>query len=395
MSSAAAEAPRLGAADACVAQRDFAALKVDRQGLFWVEYNPADGCNRIVRHRHGRSQVLTPGGFSVRSRVHEYGGGAWCLADDRLVFVNDSDQQLWLQPLSPQAEEGGCPPLRLTATTDTRFGDLLYDPHRRRIIAVAERHGDDGVVNSLVAVSLGSGRVQCLARGHDFYSSPCLSPNGRSLAWLTWDHPDQPWTRNRLYCAPLDREGRCLAPRLLAGQGNGEALFQPGFDAAGVLHVVSDRSGWWNLYRLTPGGRWHNVCPLDAEFGVAQWQLGLSTWVAFGDGCYGCSLVENGEGRLRLIQPGSAAVAVAEDYRLFRSLCCDEHCLYSVAEAPDRTVSILAIERQSGEQTLIAGGTRPDHRVSLPQPFSCPVGDGERVHGFSTRRPRRRIRRRC
>ncbi|NVK41394.1 MAG: S9 family peptidase [Oceanospirillaceae bacterium] len=377
VSSAAVEP--LSAAVACAAQRDFASLQVARDGVYWVQYCPEDGCNRIVQLNDGRQRMLTPEGFSVRSRVHEYGGGAWCLAGDRLLFVNDADQQIWLQPRP--CNGGRVPPLRLTDTPDCRYGDLLWDPHRRCVIAVAEEHGPDGVRNRLVAVSLHSGQSRVLAQGHDFYSSPCLSPDGGTLAWLCWDHPHQPWTSSLLYRATLDPDGRCHAAEVLAGRGGGESLFQPGFDDDGVLHVVSDRSGWWNLYRLARNGRWHNVCPLEAEFGVAQWQLGLSTWTSPQPGRYGCSLVVNGAGRLLSVAADGDARRLVAGFSLFRSLCSDGRWLYAIAEASDRSVAVIAVDPDSGALEVLAGGTVPRHALSLPQCFHCSVGD-ESVHGF-------------
>ncbi|GGO85618.1 peptidase S9 [Marinobacterium nitratireducens] len=361
-----------------MAQRDYAALKLGRDGLYWVQYCPEDGRNRIVQLSGGRQRMLTPEGFSVRSRVHEYGGGAWCLAGDRLLFVNDEDQQIWLQPLSCQGRV--VPPLRVTDTPDCRYGDLLWDPHRRLVIAVAEQHAQDGVHNRLVAVSPHSGQQRVLAQGHDFYSSPSLSPDGRFLAWLAWDHPHQPWTATRLYRAVLERDGRCHAAELMAGKDATESLFQPGFDDDGVLHVVSDRGGWWNLYRLA-NGRWRNVCPLDAEFGVAQWQLGLSTWTSPEPGRYGCSLIVNGAGRLLDIGRGGEARRLVAGFSLFRSLCSDSRRLYAIAEAPDRQVAVIAVDRESGALEILAGGERPDHALSSPEAFHCDVG-AERVHGF-------------
>ncbi len=413
----------LSAAESCAAQHEIAGLTAGRQGLVWVEYRPEDGGNRLVRLYQGQRQVLTPPGFSVRSRVHEYGGGAFCLAGDRILFVNEADQQIWLQPLPSCRSDGECSafaPIRLTHTPDTRYGDLLHDPHRRRVIAVAEKHPDmglqhvpghktcalDAVENFLVAVSLHSAAVQVLARGMDFYSSPCLSPQGNQLAWLAWNHPHQPWTQSQLYRAQLDRAGFCLetVQLHLAVEGEepadteDESLFQPGFDRAGVLHVVSDRSGWWNLYRLRQEkstekarqGLWHNVCPLAAEFGVAQWQLGLKTWGRLENGSYACALVDQGRGRLislgRLAAPGTASgeapVELGTEFSLFRSVCAFEDRLYCLAQAPDRRVAVLSIDPHSGATQVLAGGERPECEVAYPQPFSCTVPGNEQVHGF-------------
>jgi dipeptidyl aminopeptidase/acylaminoacyl peptidase len=393
----------MSAREACAEQYDYAGLVACRYGLIWVEYQPEDGCNRLVRLDRGQRQVLTPPGFSVRSRVHEYGGGAFCVAGDRILFVNQSDQQIWLQPLGDidaKSEASHC--LRLTHRPDTRYGDLLYDGPRRRVIAVAEQHfdrpstappesnrSDAKVENTLVAVSLQSARQQLLAAGNDFYSSPCLSPDGRELAWLAWDHPHQPWTRSRLFHARLDRAGYCAKVRELSVGGD-ESLFQPGFDATGVLHVVSDGNGWWNLYRQERGGHWHNVCELAAEFALAQWQLGLKTWLRRDKGDYVCALVDQGRGRLVQIVGDQQIKDLAPDYGLVRALCTYNDQLYCIAQAADAAVAVLQVEAagtvdgmsQGAWLQVRAGGERAGHPVALPQVFSCRVAGNEQVHGF-------------
>lgn len=378
----------ISAREACAAQRDYAGLVACRYGLIWVEYDPQDGANRLVRLYRGRRQVLTPEGFSVRCRVHEYGGGAFCVAGDRVLFVNDSDQQIWLQPLGdaqtpPSA--GHC--LLLTHTPNIRYGDLLYDARRRRVIAVAEQHRapelDREPINSLVAISLcGNPEVHTLACGHDFYSSPCLSPDGAGLAWLAWDHPHQPWTCTRLFRAGVDARGDLAQLQELAVGEGAEALFQPGFDSAGTLHVVSDCNGWWNLYRLDRSAGWINVCELACEFGAAQWQLGLRTWARAENGDYCCALVDQGRGRLVHIQAGKPVKDMAPECGLIRSVCVYEGRTYCIGQTDRAAVSVLAFDSPGAEPRVLAGGEPARHRVSTPEPFSCSVAGAERVHGF-------------
>lgn len=389
--------PALSARDACAAQHDYAALVACRYGLIWLEYEPKDGCNRLVRLFRGRRQVLTPPGFSVRSRVHEYGGGAFCVAGDRVLFVNAADQQIWLQPLGDiDTVPGSLNCLQLTHTPDTRYGDLLYDPGRRRLIAVAETHYSEQSTrapqNTLVSLGLSSKGAQgrgfsaagphTLASGHDFYSSPCLSPDGGELAWLAWDHPHQPWVCTRLFHARLDTEGYPVEQRELSVGEVPEALFQPGFDSAGRLHVVSDSSGWWNLYRRTRSGCWENVCPLAAEFGVAQWQLGLRTWTRAENGDYICALVDQGCGRLVHIQASKPVRDMAPDYGLIRSVCAFEGHIYCIGQSSDAGVAVLAFDSHSGKPRVLAGGEPATHQLAVPEPFSCTVADTEQVHGF-------------
>ena len=107
-----ASSPRaepFSASQVVAARMDFAELQLGANGLFWNEYRPEDAACRIWHWRDGVAKCLTPDGFSVRSRVYEYGGGAFCLTPDGVVFVAEADQQLYRQKLGgePQALTSG------------------------------------------------------------------------------------------------------------------------------------------------------------------------------------------------------------------------------------------------------------------------------------------------
>ena len=270
----------------------------------WIERRPEEGGRNVLvcRGADGEVRTLTPDGFDVRSRVHEYGGGAFCLlsssdapAGDRgasdprrttgattaplppcgarelpHAFVNFRDQRVYLAI--------GGSPIPLTPADGARYADLVHDRSRHRLIAVQERPDPAGgeEIAALVAISLPASTRDSsdaahplaaadpsdavhrseplppteLVSGADFYSSPRLPPDGARLAWLSWNHPDMPWDATELRLADLDDAGRPAAPRLIAGGGDGapEAVQQPAFDAHGRLTFISDRTGWWNLY---------------------------------------------------------------------------------------------------------------------------------------------------
>src|SRR3990167_4192246 len=166
------------AEQAAAASRDFAELQVSDQGLFWSEFNPADARTRLWRWQAGQARCLTPADYSLRSRVYEYGGGAFCLTADGLAFVNESDQQLYLQDL-----DGG-PPQRLGAAPNCRYGDLQFDRHGNALLAIEECHGAGPVRHRLLSIGLPSGVREVLAEGADFYAAPVLSGDGRRLAWI-------------------------------------------------------------------------------------------------------------------------------------------------------------------------------------------------------------------
>jgi dipeptidyl aminopeptidase/acylaminoacyl peptidase len=268
-------------------------LCLDGGDTLWAEGRPAQqGRNVIVRRRPGGStEDVTPAGFNVRSRVHEYGGGAFTGHRGSVYFVNDADQRLWRQdagdtprPLTP--ESGG----------RVRFADLEIDATRGRLICVREEHGQGEASNCLVAVPLAGGVPQVLASGADFYASARLSPDGSQLAFLTWSHPRMPWQGTELWLAIIEADGRLAPPQKIAG-GATESIFQPAWSPDGVLHFVSDRSGWWNLYRAPGEPLW----PVEAELGLPQWVFGLSTYGWVDRDTIACAYQQDGTWRLGLL----------------------------------------------------------------------------------------------
>ena len=229
----------------------------------------------------GLDQVgeASPAGVNVRTRVHEYGGGEYAVWRDRLFFVDDSDGRIHAGRIAgataPITPIGSC------------YADLVPSPDGRWLLAVEERPRSDGEPeNRLIAVELvessrpagveAFGQPRVVASGHDFYASPTFAPDAGRLAFLAWDHPNMPWNGTLLEVVHWAGDGPGSDPRRVAG-GTKESLFQPRFASDGILFVVSDRSGWWNLLRIGDSG----PIPIhseEAELGHPQWVFGLSRW---------------------------------------------------------------------------------------------------------------------
>ena len=243
-------------------------IALDGDDVYWVEMRPSEGGRMVIVRRglDGTTIDVTPPPYSVRTRVHEYGGGAFLVADGVVYFSNFADQRLYRQ------ERGG-EPVAITPDAPLRYADGEFDAERGRIICVREDHTGDGEpVNAIVAVdSRGSGPQQVLYSGSDFCAAPRLSPDGSRLAWLAWDHPNMPWDGTRLLVAAVGPDGLAEEPQVVAG-GSDESVLQPVWSPYGELHFVSDRNGWWNLYRLRGGlrgacsGDGGRICP--ATLGV-------------------------------------------------------------------------------------------------------------------------------
>ena len=228
-------------------------------GRCWCKGRPA-----------GSAPTSRPAPFNVRTRVHEYGGGAYAVREGVIVAANFADQRLWRLEAG-----GGATPLTPESGGRLRYADLELDPAGNRLFAVREDHRGGGeAVNSIVVIDLDrgdDGRLE-VASGHDFFSSPRLSPDRRQLAWLSWDHPDMPWDATALWLAEIAEDGRIGAARRVAG-GAGESIVQPAWSPAGELYFVSDRTDWWNIYRVGVDGP-VPVCPMSAEFAGPAWTSG-------------------------------------------------------------------------------------------------------------------------
>jgi dipeptidyl aminopeptidase/acylaminoacyl peptidase len=275
--------------------------------VWWVEGRPAEeGRSVLVCCRPGaKPRDAIPRRFNCRTRVHEYGGGAYCVHDSVVFFSNYEDQRLWrlargsaLEPLTPEPSAPGA----------LRYADGRVTPDGSGVVCVREHHQPNGeVVNEIVLVpAQPGGTLFPLAGGADFYAAPRLDPKGERLAWLVWDHPLMPWDGCELWTAEFRADGTLRGAQRVAG-GPTESIFQPEWSPEGVLHFVSDRSGWWNLYALD-GGEVRPLAPMEAEFGAAHWVFGLSRHAFLAGGRIACVYSHDGVEHLGLIEPGSPRV---------------------------------------------------------------------------------------
>ena len=259
-------------------------IEVEGDNIYWTEGRPAEGGRSAIVHRDPTGIItdLIPAPFNARSRVHEYGGGSLAVDQGVVYFVNFADQRIYSVATksiaNSEIDSETKTPVPLTPAGNYRYADLVIDRPRQRLMAVREDHSLEGEpINTLVAIDLTNGsHQQILASGQDFYSSPALSPDGKHLAWLTWQHPDLPWYNTQLWVAAFDEAGNLAQPQLVAG-GKDESIFQPEWGADGSLYFVSDRSNWWNLYcwqqgEITP------ICEMAAEFGLPQWVFAMKTY---------------------------------------------------------------------------------------------------------------------
>jgi dipeptidyl aminopeptidase/acylaminoacyl peptidase len=369
---------------------------LDGGDVYWVEGRPSEaGRNVLVRRTaDGRVDDLLPPPWNVRSRVHEYGGGAYAVRNGFVVFSHDGDGRLYKLDANDPAS-APAPLTPPTAERDLRYADIAFDSVHNRVLCVREDHragGGGEPVNALVGVALdpaGEGdEGTVLADGTDFVSSPALSPDGALLAFLTWDHPNMPWDGTELVVGRLGEDGMLAATRRVAG-GREVSVFQPQWLADGSLVFAADPTGWWNLYRLRDplgSGKAEPVWPVEAEVGLPQWVFGMSTVGVLGDGRLAVARCDRGIWSLHLLDPESgAAQAVTTPYEAIDDVRAVGDTVVFVGGAPTLPRTVALLDLRSGETTPLkrSTGDVPDAGSrSVPRAVEFPTTGGRTAFGF-------------
>jgi dipeptidyl aminopeptidase/acylaminoacyl peptidase len=362
-------------------------IELDGQETYWIEGRPTEQGRYVIvrRSADGRIEDVTPPGFNARSRVHQYGGGAYIVRDGTVYFSNFADNKLYRQ-------DRGAPPRALSKSDNRYFADCIVDPSRDRLICVREdhSHSERGAVNTIVSVGLkadpqgshaSDGTV--LVSGADFYSNPRLSPSGNQIAWLQWNHPNMPWDGTELWTATVAPDGSLGKKQRIAG-GVSESIFQPQWSPGGELYFVSDRSGWWNLYRLRDGAV-QPLAAMDAEFGEAQWVFDLSTYAFIDAAHIAVSYTRDGRWHLGVIDADRGELTtldVAYDPHL--SVRAGLGDIFYVGTAPAAADAIVRVNPNGGSLAVLNKATPSvldAADISVAESIRFPSGDRS-VHAF-------------
>jgi len=358
--------------------------RIDGEDVYWIEGRPSEAGRSVIvrRNADGTVEDAIPAGFNARTRVHEYGGGSYNVRDGVLIFSNFYDTRLY-------RIDGDEEPRAITPAGPLRFADMIFDPDRNRLIAVREDHGGDGeAVNTIVAIDLGvaedGGTV--LVSGADFLSNPRLSPDGGLLAWLQWHHPNMPWDGSELWVAEIAADGSVTSSSRVAG-GQTESIYQPEWAADGTLYFVSDRSGWWNLYRCRLGtDRDEAVAPMEAEFGAPAWVFGTTTYAFLDPQTMLVTYKQNDTAQLATIDTESLALtAIATPYGQLDDPCAADGNAVMVAGSPTLPLAIVRYDAATGQFEELKRSLDVEidpAYLSVPTPVEFPTEDGLTAHAF-------------
>ncbi|MFB3115241.1 MAG: alpha/beta hydrolase family protein [Nitrospirales bacterium] len=353
--------------------------------VYWIESRPTEGGrSAIIRlHDDGSREILTPQPFNARTRVHEYGGAPYLVANGVLYFSNFADQRLYRQ-IPGQVPEPRTPKASLF------YADGIYDHTRNRLIYIREDQTDaqHEPINTIVSIPLDPAGEpypgSILVSGNDFYASPRLNPNGNQLAWLTWNHPNMPWDGTELWIADIQQDGTLVHAHCVAG-GPDESIFQPEWSPEGILHFVSDRTGWWNLYQWQEG-QVHPLCSMDAEFGLPQWAFGQRLYDFESSSNLICAYTRKGLWHLARLNMTNGHLDTFDlPYTDFGNVLVQGGNVLCTASSPSHPHSIIQLDLATHHVNILRQAidfTIEGKYVSAPTAIEYPAKDGHTAHAF-------------
>ncbi len=368
--------------------------------VWWSESRP-EQAGRITLVRRGPDgatiEVLADP-WSARTRVHEYGGGAWWVHDGTVWFASWADQRVH------RLDPGSDTPVPVTPEPPVahgwRYADGVVTPDGRWVVCVRESHCDpdgsalDEAVNEIVAFRAdGSTEPVVLVAGTDFVAAPRLDASGSQLAWLVWDHPRMPWDGTELWTARViwDATLPHLDVPVFRAGGADESLVQPEWTPDGDLLVVSDRDEWWNVYRVVGVGELEPLAPIEAEVATPPWVFGQSRYVRLPDGRLVMAVTSAGRDRLVLAAPDGTIAELDTPFTSLASLRrVADDAVVAIAASSDAEPAVVRIGLGTGldeppvVETLRAPrdlGLDPSW-FSTPEPISFPTTQGRHAHGL-------------
>ena len=371
--------------------RNLNAVWLDGDHVYWLEGRPQDGGRQVLMRRTsaGAAEDVTPPGYNVRTMVHEYGGGAFLVHDGLVVFSDLRDSRLHTQRL-------GEDPRPLTSEGPYRYADPRLDARQERVLCIREDHSVAGeeARNSVVAVALADGSVTTLVEGADFYSHPRPDASGERLAWLSWSHPDMPWDSSELWVGRLGPDG--VSDRRRIAGGPSESVAQPEWAPDGALVFVSDRTGWYNLYRwrdatdpaaeASAPAPSQPLAPMAAEFADPQWVFGMSSYAIDGDGTIVAAARSEGRDRLyRLPADGGEPSEVEQPFPELASVRIQNGTVAFLGGGPREPTSVVLLENGSGASQVVyrpSEVTVDPTVLSMPQAIRFPTAGGREAHAL-------------
>lgn len=374
---------------------------VDGNDVLWAESRPEEGgrIQLVRRGAGGRTTELLGSNFNARTAVHEYGGAAWWARDGVVWFANWTDQRLYR--IAADSRD----PVALTPEPEAPRGDRYADgdlsPDGAQLVCIREHHpaggrGAGDVRNELVVLDPGHpGEPAPIVTGPDFVAHPRFCADGSRLCWLEWDHPDMPWDGTRLKVRALADGGATGARShddLMVAGGPEESVLEPAWQPDGSLVFISDRNGWWNLYRWDPNsGAVEALVEIEAEIGAPAWSLGGARYATLADGRIVFARWQDGYESLAVRDPDGTVADLDTPFSALDDVqTAGEHDVVVIAGTTNTEAALVRLSLAGAStrlQTLRPPrdlgrfGIGPEY-ISRPEPIEFETADGDRAHAL-------------
>ena len=379
-------------------------VALDGDDVYWLEGRPHEGGRNalVKRSADGTIADVTPRDHNVRTRVHEYGGGAFIVSNAVVYYSNFADQRIYRLSAARTLQVRDTPE-PITPEGSWFYADATIDERRGRLICVREDHSEarHEAATTLVSIPLegAPSAGEIITAGYDFYSTPRVSPDGSKLAWLSWRHPQMPWDGTELWVADITDDGTLESPVLVAG-GAHESIYQPGWSPDGTLYFASDRTGWWELYRMANAKFKMQNANADAtsieavlrepipqtEFGRPQWLFGWATWACADARQIVVTYAQRGRWTLATIDAATGTLTnVATDLEPLEWLTATLNAAFSVAASTTSPAAVVRTNLSTGTTTTLRSSSTlsldPGY-LSIPEAIEFPTEGGLTAHAF-------------
>lgn len=357
------------------------AVTFEGEDLYWEESHPSEGGRITIMKKSpdGRVVELTPAPFNARTRVHEYGGAPFILHEGSLYFSNFKDNLLYLRQSDGEIHA-------ITSDSNHRYANAVVDKKRGRLYWIREDHTKSDIFaeTTIVAMDFNGGNERIIVSGNDFYSNPRISPDGKQLAYLTWNHPNMPWDETELWVANLNDDGSVSNVKMVTG-GAGESVIQPVWSPNGVLYFVSDRSNWWNIMRVSDGGV-EAVCPMEAEFGCPSWVFGMSNYTFLNETTIIAAYTQNGVWYLGKIDVKSGELSPLDTgFTMFSHIDSNGSRIAFYAASPTEFPRLVQMDADATHIDVIKVSSElslDEKYLSLPESVEYPTEGDKTAHAI-------------
>jgi dipeptidyl aminopeptidase/acylaminoacyl peptidase len=356
-------------------------IEIENKDVYWSEMRPSEkGRCVIVKHSPVEGTIdINPSPFNARTRVHEYGGGSYKIIKNEVFFTNFADQRIYrMKPVEN--------PKPITLETELRHADFEFDSTRDRLICVREDHTEKSreAVNTIVSMNLEGKNFKTLVQGNGFYSSPRISPKGKYLAWLTWNHPHMPWNKTQLWIGKLSQDGS-IEEQIQINKNITESIVQPLWSPDSILYFVSDRNNWWNIY-CWKDGEVKNVCSKEAEFAEPPWIFAQSNYDFESENRIICSFNQKGRWHIAHLNTETGKLKVIETpYTYISSLHTKNDYAFFIGGSPREATSIVRMNLKTPNTEVLKRSSKitvDSGYLSQPKPIEFPTEKGLTAYGI-------------